>query len=241
MIFLKTKVLIFSIVFALLLSLCVSAKVDTYNISVPNNFTVAASGNDLEAVAKKLNLEQAVINEYFTQNGMLYLAVSDDAKTQVRLSALGDNFSSKVGDISHLNEDMLNEFITAIAGNHPTSIVENNDRKFVVIKNTLNDSGGTYTVTQYVTIANNKTYYLVCYNDGTDTADEISNIFNSFKITASNNSSSADENNEKSKKYSYHIVIAAISGVVFFGIAVLMIIGIIKPQKNINEESNNEN
>lgn len=221
----KTKAFVLSFVLMLMFGICVKAQEPQYNITVPNGFTVAQKDNNIETAAELLNIDSTALSERFTKNGLIYLAISNDAKTQVRLSSFNDNFSSAVGDISYLDNDALNEFVIAVGGKNQESIIENNNRKFVVVKNTLNDSGGVYTVTQYVTIANNKTYYLSCYNDGNETSAEINTIFKSFNF--SENQLKTTEEETKST-ISRGIVFYSIGIAVFLTVAIIMIIGILR-------------
>ncbi len=228
----KTKVLILSLVIALLLSFSVSAEGVSFGISVPEGFIESTADNNVEAAAEKLNLEAYDLKECFNNDGLIYLAVSQDAKTQVKLLCFNFNnaFSSKVDDISSLDQEGLDSFVKAVAGNNEFEIAENNGRKFVKIKNTLTDSGGDYTVTQYVTIANNMTYYLVCYNDGLDTANEVVEIFESFTLEFQNTQPENSNNNLK-------MVIAIVSAGGCLAVCVLMVIGIVNTKSKYREET----
>ncbi|MDO4608793.1 MAG: hypothetical protein Q4B40_06350 [Clostridia bacterium] len=227
----KTKIFVLSIVLMLLCSFCVMAHDVEYNISVPNDFTVVHKGDNVDTVANQLNLDKNTLNEYFTKRGTVYLAVSSDGKTQVRLSIYNDNFSSEVGDMSRLDQTGIDEFAVAVGGNNDAKIIKNNDRKFIVIKNTLKDSGGIYTVTQYVTIANDKTYYLSCYNDGEQTSQEITDIFKSFSI---------ETPEIIVPDFTTQKILIYIGIVIFSGIAVIMLISIIKSKFKSNEKESND-
>lgn len=205
----------------LLFSLTVNATSYEYNISPGEDFTCVSYGDDMTDIAQKLNMTADELNAYFNKNGLLYLAVSDDTSTQIRLSAFTDNFSSTVCDISHLNEEQLNEFMNSISDNVETgcTITDNNGRKYVTVTNTLNDSGGVYTVTQYVTICDSKTFYLSCYNNGTETSEQVKNIFNNFSL----NSVTTEKGGFDIK---FVFIVAGI--VLFLGLAVVTVISIIK-------------
>ncbi len=224
----KTKIFVLSIVLVLLFGFCVQAQEAEFNISVPNDFTVVYKGDNVDTLANQLNIDKSALTEYFTKKGTIYFAASTDGKTQVRISCFNDNFSSEVGDISRLDQTGINEFLSAVGDDKDANIVENNDRKFVVIKSRLKDSGGTYTVTQYVTIANNKTYYLSCYNDGEDISKQIEDVFKSFSITLPD----IDVPDFATQKLIVYIGIA-----LFSVIAIVMIISILKSK--LNEKGEN--
>lgn len=203
-----------------LVSLCVCAAGYEYTISPSEQFTSVNYGDDLSGIADKLNMTTDELNSYFNKNCILYLAVSDDAKTQLRLSAFTDNFSSAVVDISLLDEEGLREFKEAVsADNENAFYTESSDgRKFIAVKNTLQDSGGTYTVTQYITICNNKTFYFSGYNEGDDTSDDIKSAFKSLtlrEIPVDNN-------------YDTYITLIIIGIVVFSALAIFLVIDIIR-------------
>ena len=213
-------VAVFVLIFTVLFSPAVCAESYEYNISTDKSFTTVRSGDDLTDIAEKLNMTTDELNGYFNKNGLLYLSVSEDAKTQIRLSAFSDNFSSVAEDISHLSDSQLKEFLNAVSndGENDCEIVENGGRKFIKTKDTLVDSGGTYTVTQYITICNNKTFYLSCYNEGDDTSAQTEEIFKNFSLNT--------VSDEPADNKLYVFIIAGI--VVFSLLSLIMIIGLIK-------------
>lgn len=229
---------------SILALLCVSvyAAQSEYTISTGDDFISAKYGDDLDAVAEKLNMTPQDINSYFTKNGLIYLAVSSDNKTQVKISAFNDNFSSEVIDISYLDEVGLAKFVDAVSedSDTPAQIVENNGRKYLCVKNTLSDSGGIYTVTQYITIFDGKTFYFSGYNPGEDTSDDITTVFNSFQLqdTTSQTPKSVEQQTRLNRQY-----ILVNCGVVLFGaVALISIIEIIKSKlKTDKENDKNEN
>ena len=215
----------------MLLSVVVNASGNKFDISTVDNFISARSGDDLTEVAKKLNMQPEDLNSYFSKNGLLYIAVSLDGKSRVKISSFTDNFSSEVGDIAYLNDAVMTEFINSISDSaeHPAQIIENNGRKFLCLKNTLKDSGGVYTVTQYVTIFDNKTYYFAGYNPGDKTSDEITTMFKNFnfKETAPAISNETNQGSNFNKQY----LLINCGVVVFSAVAIISMIGIIKHYK----------
>lgn len=224
----KYRILAVIVILITFFSLCVNAVGYEYSIAPSDNFIYAKHGDDLTQVAEKLNMTTDELNTYFNQNELIYLAVSDDNKSQIKLSVYQDGFSSVVSDISQLSDADLNEFANSFDENG-NNIVMNNGRKFIRVKHTRADSGGTYTVTQYITICNNKTFYFAGYNDGENTSKEITAAFESFKLSEIKTEPKNDD--------IYPIIINV--GVVVFGIiAIVMIIGIIKLKIKALKESN---
>ncbi|MBR3592117.1 MAG: hypothetical protein IKL46_04630 [Clostridia bacterium] len=225
----KYRILTVIIVLLTILNMTVSALGYEYSITPSDNFTFAKQGDDLTQIAKKLNMTTDDLNKYFSDNKLIYLAVSDDVKSQIKISVTEDEFSKKVNDISLLDDNALNNFAKSLSSD--SSIVTNNDRKFVLVNDTHKDSGGIYTVTQYITICDGKTFYFIGYNDGKDISKEITSVFKTFTLNQQQ-SDSADNN-----VFSIVIIIGI---VVFSVIAIIMVIGIIRLKIKDYKESKGE-
>ena len=228
----KYRILAIIVILIALMSITTYASSYEYNISPNSNFTAATSNDDLTQISQKLNMTSDELKNYFNKNGLVYLAISDDTKTQIRISCFTDNFSSAVTDMSYLSDEALLEFANAINEDKSTrEIITNNDRKYIKVKDTLQDSGGIYTVTQYITICSNKTFYFIGYNQGADTSEEISQAFDSFKI---------NETVSQTPTKGIPPMLLIIGIVVFSIIAVMMIIGIVKTILKPKGENANE-
>ena len=227
----------------MLFSLTVSASSYEYTITTGDSFKSARSGDDLTDISEKLNMTPQDLNSYFTKNGLVYIAVSEDGKSQIKISAFTDNFSSEVSDIAYLNDSIMSEFIKAVSNDAviPAQIVVNNGRKFLCVKNTLQDSGGVYTVTQYITICNNKTFYFAAYNDGEDTSQEMIDIFNTFKLKENVTPTSADTPKVNNNSFTAYATLINCGVIVFAIIAVVCLLGIIKSYSKAQEEQANDN
>lgn len=233
----KNKILTLTAVALLIISLfSVTVSADaSFTVLSGDNFTSAYAGDDLSNIAAKLETSTQELSSYFKENNLLYFAVSDDKKTQIKLSSFTDNFSSAVNDISYLSDRQLEEFINSVSNDNAynCNVITNNNRKFIQTKSTRVDSGGTYTVTQYVTICNNQTFYFVGYNEGETTSDDILNAFNGFSITEIQ-----DDKNEKAGTLTLVAIIILI--VAFSVLAVIMIVGILKRIKRPESTENQD-
>lgn len=216
----KLKILAVVAIIFMLVGVQISATAYEYNISVPEGYAIATKDGVHSLVAERLGMTTEEVDAFINENEILYFAVSEDLKTQARLSAFTDNFSSAVNDIAYLDSVKLEEFKTALCGESEGEILKLQDRLFIVSAKTLNDSGGDYTVTQYITLCGGKTYYLSCYNDGEGTSDEVMKIVESFSL------SEIQESNNSFFITSRIIIFAGIA--LFSIIAVVMTVGIIK-------------
>ena len=219
----KYRVLITVVIIMLLLGINVSAEGYEYTISPGENFTAAKSDDDLTLLSQKLDTTPEQLSTYYQQNGIIYFAISDVDKAQIKISVTTDDFSSKVTDISKLDDQALSEFAKLFG---ETEIVVNNDRKYICTTNTKTVDDANFTVTQYVTICNQKIFYFTAYNEGNDTSAIIANAFQSFKL-CEKTSQSPDAPN-----YMLQIVLTIIGATIFAAVAVVMIIKIVKGIKN---------
>lgn len=221
-------------VFALiitLLSFTVSAEL-SYNITVDENFSVVTADDDLKAMSQKLNISEDSLSSYF-KSGLLYLAVSKDNQTQIKLSSYTDEFSSTVKDISFLDGAAIEEFKNTLCGDgdYICTTQINKGRTFIVMQKTLSDSGGIYTVTQYITICDGKTYHLSCYNPSTQTSDTIKTIFESFSLNGKSKTTTQQSHN--SSPILFILLIAVFSVIAF--ITIISIIRFLRVRNNEDE------
>ena len=152
-----------------------------FTIEIGNSFAVATKSSEVDTVAERLNLDISQVKSYFRDNELKLIAVSEDTKTQIRISSFADNFSSSVYDAENLSEEQLGEMVTLYGSSYEMAeIVESDGRSFARITEVLKDSGGVYTSTQYITVAGGKTYVITCYNQGDTTSDEVEKIFSTF-------------------------------------------------------------
>lgn len=177
----KVYILPFAI---LVLSLLLAFKGGSgFNIEVDNSFAVATKASEVDTVAERLSMEKEEVAAYFKQNALKFIAVSEDTKTQIRISRFADNYSSDVYDTQNLTDEQVGEMVSLYgADSQSASIIESGERKYAKIVDVLEDSGGVYTSTQYVTIAGGRTYVITCYNPGDTTSAEVEDIFSTFFV-----------------------------------------------------------
>lgn len=154
-----------------------------FNIEVDNSYAVATKASEVDNVAERLSMEPSEVKAYFKENALKFIAVSKDTKTQIRISRFADNFSSSVYDAQNLTDEQVNEMVALYgADSDIVSIIESGSRKYAKTTNVLEDSGGVYTATQYVTVAGGRIYVITCYNPGETTSKEVEDIFSTFYV-----------------------------------------------------------
>lgn len=174
-------------------TLTVFAAKTNVKIKVDKEFTVLSKGENEEELASILGITADELKEYCSENGIEYLAVNSDNTKQVKLSVQQTEFSSAAINFSNLSDENIEAVIPEIIGisNVKSEIKNKNGQKFAVIDLSSYDSGGDYTVNQYITVADKKLFVLSVYtSEGNDTgyADEIfeslySGDFNRIKPT----------------------------------------------------------
>ena len=154
-----------------------------FSVEVDDSFAVATKSSEVEEVAQRLSLETEEVFSYFEQNALKFIAISEDGKTQIRISRFADSFSGDIYDSENLTPENIAEMVSLYgADTGKVDIVENGGRKFAKITEILEDSGGQYTSTQYVTVASGRTFVISCYNPGKTTSEEVEKIFGTFTV-----------------------------------------------------------
>lgn len=174
-------------------------------INAGKEFTVLSSGKNEKELASILGITESELIGYCRENSIEYLAVNRDNTKQIRLSVNQTEFSSAVINFSNLSDENIAAVVPDIVGvsNVKCETADKNGQKFAKVRLSSSDSGGDYTVSQYITVANKKLFILsVCTaaDKNTDYADE---VFEGFD--------SGDFNHTKSTKNGYNgIIVGAI-------------------------------
>lgn len=198
------KKIICTVMFIFLLSLNVLAGTDV-NISVGKDYTVYRDGENTAKIASTVGMSADEFKDYCDKNSIIYFAATKDNSAQIKISAGTTSFSSSIVNLSLLGDDKITSLLPDITGSPDIrgEIVNNKGQKFVKTYISTSDSGGEYTVTQYITVANRKEYVLSLYAPGAESEfDE--KIFESF---------TADDfiKEEPSKSYYKYIILGAIA------------------------------
>ncbi|MBP3627349.1 MAG: hypothetical protein J6J39_04815 [Clostridia bacterium] len=189
------------ILFAVLLAVAVlipisaaaNASVDMKDID--ETFYVFSNASDREKVSKITGEETEDLKEYCSSNGIIYLAVNEDNSKQIRISRTKSNFSEKLGNISFLTDGEIEDvFAEDIKASSKYKLTEKNSQKFIVFENRYSDSGGKYTLTSFVTVANENLYTLSFYTSEDADTEYIERVFDGYECDSFQNYNSNSNN-----------------------------------------------
>lgn len=174
-------------------------------INAGKEFTVLSSGENEKELASILGITENELIGYCRENSIEYLAVNRDNTKQIRLSVNQTEFSSAVINFSNLLDENIAAVVPDIVGvsNVKCETADKNGQKFAKVRLSSSDSGGDYTVSQYITAANKKLFILSVCTAADKDADYADEIFEGFD--------SGDFNHTKSTKNGYNgIIVGAI-------------------------------
>lgn len=179
-------------------------------INAGKEFTVLLSGENEKELAEILGIAEDELISYCRDNGIEYLAVNRDNTKQIRLSVKQTEFSSAVINFSNLSDENIAAVIPEIIGvsNVKCETADKNGQKFAKILLSSSDSGGEYTVSQYITVANKKLFILSVCTAADKDIEYADKIFEGFDAE--------DFNHTKSQKNGY-------SGIIVGAIAILVV------------------
>ncbi len=175
-------------------------------INAGKEFTVLSSGKNEKELASILGITENELIGYCRENSIEYLAVNRDNTKQIRLSVNQTEFSSAVINFSNLSDENIAAVVPGIVGvsNVKCETADKNGQKFAKVRLSSSDSGGDYTVSQYITAANKKLFILSVCTAADKDADYADEIFEGFD--------SEDFNHTKSTKNGYNgIIVGAIA------------------------------
>ncbi len=199
-------------------------------ITAPKDFYSYKSGQNAENAAKILSMTAAELENYCSDNGIVFIAVNGDNTKQIRLSVTESAFSGSIGNLSNLSDDKITELIPYITGAVSGEITEKGGQKFIKTTESLTDSGGEYSVINYVTVAAKKDYVLYFYTASGTSTDYTGEVFDSL--------SSEDFYKETDRKsYFGYVIITAIALLAI--VSAYIIFTLVRDIKNERKEKSN--
>lgn len=185
-----SKILLCFLVAILVLgSLFVSAEdYGAFSINLPNGYKYALKSEKKSELADIVGVSENELESYFDKGKLELLAVNGDNTSQIKLSVLEDDFSKKIVSFNNLTDDRIlllaNSFFSGSYEDvtENAKVIKKQNSKYLKYSERLNDSGGEYTVTQFITVYDGKTYrFSVSYTEkqGNDFGDK---VFKDFKL-----------------------------------------------------------
>ncbi len=181
----KLKILTVTLlVVSLIFTLSVSAVSDV-KLSVDDEFFTLS--DDIDKLCEITGQTEKEIREYCSAEGIVFLALNEKNTKQIKVTSKKTAFSEKVGNISFMNESEIKEIASLLIkdfSNAKFAIEEKNSQKFIYTESLLKDSGGEYTQTNYITVADECIYTLSFSTSSEESTDYIKPIFASFDCGA---------------------------------------------------------
>lgn len=181
MIKLKKRLLLLTILFIFLFSFSASAA-NGFEISAGNNFLVLNENASEKEISDAFGMEEQELKSYISANGIIYLAVNENNTKQIRLSSSKNSFSEEIENLSSLIDEDITALSAELMGEEATQteIITKGAQKFLKASLSLSDSGGNYTLTKYVTVAQGKNYTLSFYTSKGENSEYIEEVFKTF-------------------------------------------------------------
>ena len=144
------------LVFKKIACLVVALIIFSFSVNAKENFFEYKHDN--AEIVKILGISETELTDYCTDNSVTYLAVNSDNTKQIKKTEITDEFSKRIFDMSVLGDDDILGLASELAGIPDTKgeIIEYEGRKFLKTEHETQDSGGKFTVTQYITVEKSK-------------------------------------------------------------------------------------
>lgn len=197
-----------------------------FSVNLPSGYKYALKNDKKTEIADIVGVDEKALESYFQNSKLEYLAVNEDNTSQIKLSVGEDEFSKRIVSFNNLLDDQIIELANSFfTGSYETvtansKIVKKQSFKYLKYSEKLTDSGGVYTVTQFVTVYDGKIYrFSVSYTNAQGEGfDE--EIFDGFELKEKR------ENNSLLKT----LLIAGV--LVFSAVIIFAVVGIVKSYKD---------
>ena len=172
---------------------CTVLASEEFSLKVGKEFFVY--GEDDEKLAKVLDIPQDKIKEYSGKN-VVYLAANKDNSKQIRITTGQNAFTYSVVNISNFTDDKILALIPQITEIEDITgeIINKNGQKFIKTQLRSNDSGGDYILTQYITVADKKSFVLNFYTNADVNDSYIEDVFKTYDSVHFLNQKSREKN-----------------------------------------------
>lgn len=172
---------IITLIFAFILIFNIEAAALS-NITLKPDGEFYIYGENNGEISELLGLKENELPDYCKDNNIVFLAANKDNSKQIRVDCYSTEFSENVVNISALPDDKIMQLSADIIGLEDVKsvIITKDGQKFIKTELMSEDSGGKYSVTQYITVANKKNYILNFYTDAKQDDKYIEKSFESY-------------------------------------------------------------
>ena len=236
---LSALLLVFIIAFSALGVLAKSAEVPEHGLSIdlPDDYTLLndETAEDNLYLIESLGYTVESFKNYLKSSDVnaaetLFLAINSNTKSQISLKTWSTEFSKKIEDFSHLDEDSLlktaKELI--LTDNASYKSVLANGMNLLEVRLNDKDSGGDFCSVQYITVCNSNFYSLTFTFSGIIDEHKVQSAWDTLitlKINTEKEKAVWDVNSVLNMVLSCAVIIIAIF------VAVIIIISIVKDIK----------
>lgn len=168
-----------------------------FKINAGNEFLVY--GEDDGKLAKALGISEDEFQEYCAEN-VHFLASNKDNSKQIRLTISENEFTASVVNITNISDDKISQLIPQITGIDSIrgEIINRDGQKFIKTELRSEDSGGEFILTEYITVANKKSFVLSFYTDVGESLDYIEKTFENYSCDYFYSQSTEEKADKKS-------------------------------------------
>lgn len=200
-----------ALAFAVLtLSLTLSAAEITENPG--KEFLIYGDKQSNEKIAEILEETADSLDNYCYNNGIIYLALNEKNTKQIRVTENSTAFSESIGELTSLSDDKIAALAPEIAGSgfHTETVTQKSGRKFIKATALSEDSGGKFTLIQYITVTSKKEYIISFYTTSGENTDYAEKVFSTLSF--------GEGATKKTEKKPYGYIFMALTAVfVLFG------------------------
>ncbi len=159
------RVILLTVIIALVFTLTASALSGGVSIELGKDFVTTSNQNNLKKIAGILNMGEEELTEYLSNNGIAFLGVNEDNTKQVKIVCTKSSFSEGVGNLSGLTDGEIEKIAPSVIGNQTDkfTLVSKGSQRLIKINYSDKDSGGKYSITSYITVADGTNYILSFY------------------------------------------------------------------------------
>ncbi len=174
---------------------CFNAAADApkFKLDMGNDYLYFQNGAALKEATKITGREEQELKKLFDAENVVMLALSKDNLRQIRVAYYTNELSGKIGNLDLLDIKDLAEIKKSLSDklslggeNFSADYVENAEtpiKKYIICTELFTDSGGDYSVTQYLTVKDGAFWHITTYAPN---SDAVPNIIPHFSVEEDN-------------------------------------------------------